>query len=282
MKIKIFLIVIILFELLVAKSNILAQFKFPENLSSKDSLKLTEQINKAIDIYSFKGGLHLDTILEIVPESAQLWQWRAMTLYKEKKYSLGKPALDNAVKYDAYEWLDYRAFMECIFSKDYAAAITDFKAAPKICKRLIVMEHPYDFYLGICYLQINKKDSAEFYFNKTIADEKKYKTDETWIHYLHWFYLGIVKFENEDFSDAILCFEKSLKLYPNFSDAKFYKAICLLKSNQNEEAKKIFLESRIDYNNGMTFSEDNSVYETYPYQLNKAMLNKQFRELEMR
>ena len=34
------------------------------------------------------------------------------------------------------------------------------------------MEHLYDFYVGICYLQLNKMETAEYYFNKTLADEK--------------------------------------------------------------------------------------------------------------
>ena len=127
------------------------------------------------------------------------------------------------------------------------------------------MEHLYDFYVGICYLQLNKMETGEYYFNKTLADEKKYKSDATWIHYLHWYYLGIVKFEKKDFKNAILCFDESIKLYPQFSDAKYYKARCLFMDKKLEDAKEVFK----DANNGFTFNEDNSIYELYPYQVNK-------------
>lgn len=62
-----------------------------------------------------------------------------------------------------------------------------------------------------------------------------------------------------------MCFDESIKLYPQFSDAKYYKARCLFMDKKLEDAKEVFK----DANNGFTFNEDNSIYELYPYQVNK-------------
>lgn len=57
-------------------------------------------------------------------------------------------------------------------------------------------------------------------------------------------------------------------MYPNFSDAKFYKAICLARKESFEEAKTLLKESEEDYKIGYKLNEDNTIYETYPYQKN--------------
>ncbi len=245
-------------------------FKTPSNASPEDSVKLKEYANKLKDFgLTFNGGLFIDSILSIAPNNGQLCQRRALQLFRQKKYELALPYLDQAVKYDAHEWLDYRAFMECIFSKKYSKAIEDFNNARIICKRSIVQEHPYDFYVGLCYLQMNKLDSAELYFTKTIDDERKYKSSESWINYLHWFYLGVVHFERDDFKQSLFYFEKCLKLYPNFSDAKYYKAICIMRDNKIIDAYEAMYDAKIDSDKGFTFTDDSATDETYPYQVSK-------------
>jgi tetratricopeptide (TPR) repeat protein len=37
------------------------------------------------------------------------------------------------------------------------------------------------------------------------------------------------KYEQNKWEEAIIIFDKSLKMYPEFSDAKYYKAICYAK-----------------------------------------------------
>ena len=46
-------------------------------------------------------------------------------------------------------------------------------------------------------------------------------------HFLDLFYLGISKYEQGKWEEAITEFDNSLQQYPNFSDVEFYKTICL-------------------------------------------------------
>ena len=232
-------------------------------LTQEDSLKLNHYFDKLekLPLFSQRRGLYIDSALAISPESAYMWQQRAMPLFKQKKYEIGMVYLDNAVKYNPNRYLDYRAFMKCIFSKNYTESIKDFQAAQTLKGNSFVMDHSCDFYIGLCYLQLNRLDSAEYFIKKTIEEEKKTISDETWIHFLHWFYLGIIKFEQEDYSTAVTYFDKTLKLYTRFSDAKYYKAICLENMQKEKEALSLMVEASENFEQGYTINEDNAIYE---------------------
>ena len=191
-----------------------------------------------------------------------------MPLYKQKKYEIGAPFLDSAVKYDAQRYIDYRAFMKCIFQKSYRDAIKDFQTAKIVIGAGAVMDHYYDFYIGLCYLQLDELDSAQHYLTATINYQQHTNGD---VHFLDLFYLGIVFYEKEDYPKAIEAFDKSLAVYKDFSDAKFYKATCLWKINKNEQALAVMKEGELDFKQGSTIIEDNVIYEKYPYQVDKAV-----------
>lgn len=242
-----------------------------KSVTAQDSIKLNyyfEQL-EALPLFSQKRGTYIDSVLTILPDNAYAWQQRAMPLLKQKKYEIAMPYLNKAVDLDPKKYLDYRAFIRCIFSKDYTGSIVDFKNAQKQFGTSIVMDHSYDFYMGLCYLQLNKLDSAEYLIAKTIEDEKKNRSDESWIHFLHWFYYGITQFEKDNYEKAIVYFDKSLKSYQQFSDAKFYKAMCLENLKKEKEALSLMIEASQDYEKGYTINEDNAIYEAYPYQVNK-------------
>jgi tetratricopeptide (TPR) repeat protein len=126
------------------------------------------------------------------------------------------------------------------------------------------MDHTYDFYIAISYLQLNEFEKAEKILQNYV--DEIYKNRDKLEHPTAYFYLGIAKFELKKFDEAIVIFDKALKIYPNFSDAKFYKAICLVRKESFEEAKTLLKESEEDYKIGYKLNEDNTIYETYPYQ----------------
>jgi len=222
------------------------------------------------NLYSQRRQRYLDSALAISPWQAHLWQQKAMPLYKQKKYEAGAPYLDSAVKYDPKSYIDYRAFMKCIFQKSYQSAIPDFWAAKIIIGDGDVMDHTYDFYLGLCYLQLNRFDSACYYLDKTTTDQLK-TLGEHYVHPLDLFYLAITYYETERYAQAVETFDKCLKLYPNFSDAKYYKAICLRRLHKREEAFALIKEAEQDFKQGYTINEDNTDYEAYPYQVVKPI-----------
>ncbi|MCP2026311.1 tetratricopeptide (TPR) repeat protein [Flavobacterium sp. HSC-32F16] len=197
---------------------------------------------------------------------AYLWQQKAMPYFKCKKYEVGMPYLKKAVLYDKERWLSYRAFMKCIFSRDYKDAIIDFDQAIKLYGNSYVMDHSFGFYKGLCYLQLNEYEKAEKLFDDYVNDI--YKNRQQLEHPTAYFYQGIAKYELKKWDEAIAIFDKALKIYPEFSDAKVYKAICWLKQGKpQEEVMALINIAKDDAKKGFSINEDNAIYETYPYQM---------------
>ncbi|UXE67614.1 MAG: tetratricopeptide repeat protein [Chryseotalea sp. WA131a] len=255
-----------------------------KKISVQDSIRLYKYLDKVgeFSLFSIKRQLYIDSALTIVPKASQLWQQKAMPLFKQKKYEIGMPYLDSAVKYDkTNHWLEYRAFIKCIFQKSYHAAIKDFNLAQKQNGNSYVMDHSYQFYKSLCYLQLNKFDSAEYLIDKEIKEEIKTRKEA---HHLHWLYLGIVQFEKENYVEAIKSFDNGLKLYPQFSDIQFYKALCLYELKQNKQAVELLQSAKENLQKGYGINEDNAIYEAYPYQINKSMVEaflEGFQEMEV-
>lgn len=131
------------------------------------------------------------------------------------------------------------------------------------------MDHPYNFYIGLCHLQLNNLDSSEYHL-KNLVDEELKAHGEKWVHYNHLYYLGIVYTEKNDYTAALACFERALKQYDKFCDAKYYKAICQYKLNSKREAAATMEEAYVNFKDGYGMNEDNVIYERYPYQVRKS------------
>ncbi|MGV2450895.1 UNVERIFIED_CONTAM: tetratricopeptide repeat protein [Ralstonia mannitolilytica] len=241
----------------------------------KDARKILQQeiIKEHLENGAWKHMLfskewqdNIDTGLKKDSTIAYLWQQKAMPLFKQRKYELGMPLIDKAVYYDEEAYLPYRAFILCIFVKNYSKAIDDFKECVRKYGNQYEMDHTYNFYIALCYLQLNLFDKAE----KLLSDDIKTtvnKNGEDWVNPVTLFYYGIAKYEQQKWKEAIVEFDKALNLYPKFSDAKFYKAICLKHLNENFKANILLAEGKKDAEEGNTISESNAIYEKYPYQV---------------
>ncbi|PTT18701.1 hypothetical protein DBR27_00515, partial [Flavobacterium sp. HMWF030] len=128
------------------------------------------------------------------------------------------------------------------------------------------MDHTYSFYIGLCYLQLNEYAKAEKVLDDYVNDI--YKNRQQLEHPTAYFYQGIAKYELKKWDEAIAIFDKALKIYPEFSDAKVYKAICWLKQGKpKEEVVALIDKAKEDAKKGFSINEDNTIYETYPYQI---------------
>jgi hypothetical protein len=103
--------------------------------SKQDSLKAKTYFDNSwkYSLGSVQHQLYLDSALAIMPTNAYYWQQKSMPLYKAHKHELGKPFVDSAVKYDPSHWLEYRAFLKCIYHRTYTDALTDFYTAWVSC-----------------------------------------------------------------------------------------------------------------------------------------------------
>jgi len=222
--------------------------------------------------YSKSWEIYIDSALFFLPQEAYLWQQKGMPYFKKMKYQAGMRFLDSAVKYDKKRYLDYRAFMKCIFQKDYVNALVDFWESRHINGNSGLMDHPYNFYIGLCHLQLNDFDSAQIYFSSCVAEQEK-NLGKDWVHPLHTLYCGIVLFEKEQFVEAMKYFDQSLVQYRHFADAEYYKALCLANTGKFKEAYGLIQQADEDFKKHLTFNEDNAIYERYPYQINRSMLD---------
>ena len=242
--------------------------------SHSDSLRAKQYFDSSwnYSLGSQKHQLYLDSALMVLPTHAWYWQQKSMPLYKAHKFEAGKPFLDSAVKYDPGRWLDYAAFLECIYERNYYRSLKDFYTSRALYGNKPVMDHPYNFFIGLCHLQLNHFDSSEYYFNSCIEEARKTK-GESWVHVNHLFYMGIVCYEKEEYTRAIGYFDKALAQYKRFSDAQYYKAICLYQLKKTKEALVCMEEAEANFNAGYGLNEDNALYEYYPYQLRKYYLS---------
>jgi tetratricopeptide (TPR) repeat protein len=211
-------------------------------------------------------GANIDAGLKEDSTIAYLWQQRAMPLFKQRKYDLGMEYLDKAVRYNA-EWLDYRAFIKCIFAKTYRSALVDFQEAVKRHGNNYVMDHSYHFYMALCYLQLNEYDKALTLLKGGI-DKLDREKGADWAHHLSLFYQGIAYYELQRYDEAIASFDRALLKYKDFSDVKYFKGKCFLLQGKEAAGLALMREAKADYKKGFTINEDNSFYEEYPYQVN--------------
>ena len=240
--------------------------KFTEK--QQDSLKEIYLKNGAwqTDVYSQEWQNEIDKGLEVDSTLAYFWQQKAMPLFKQSKYEIGMTFIDKAVKYNPEGWQNYRAFIKCIFSKQYNDAIIDFQDYQETYGYGFVMDHSYDFYIALSYLQLSEFEEAEKLFEK---DYKRTldKKGEDWLHHLDIFYYGISKYELKKYDEALVLFDQALARYPQFSDVQYYKAKILYKLGKPEEADSLYKSAKEYARKGFSINEDNVVYERYPYQI---------------
>ena len=246
-------------------------------LNVEDSIKMNDYKSLAykFGVYSQERQKYLDSALLIKPDDAYLWQQKAMPLYKARKYSLGKPFLEKAVLHNPERYLDYSAFMKCIFSKEYKESIAEFIQMKETYGDSYVMDHTYNFYIALNYLQLNQFQNGKAFLLKSKAQQLLDFPDdphEEACHYLDWFYLGIADYELGNYQEAIQNIDMSLKVYTNFGDAMYYKALCYLNLGNQEKASEWFELANANRSN--TINEDNVFYELYPYQIyHKLIVN---------
>jgi len=238
-----------------------------DNIKKQDSI-VSETLHRAYqnDLYSQEFQSEIDRGLALDSTIANLWQQKAMPLFKQGKYEIGMKYIDNAVKYDRQGYQDYRAFTKCIFAKTYKEAIADFQDYKKRFGYSYVMDHSYDFYIGLSYLQLNEFKKAEEIF-KTDYESQINEHGKSWLHPVDLFYYGISKYEQGKYKEAIELFNLALEIHTQFSDVQYYKAFCLDKIGLKEDSKKLMETAKINGERGYSFNEDNADYERYPYQV---------------
>jgi len=217
--------------------------------------------------------LYLDSAISLNPNYAYLYQQKALPYFGQGKYEIAAAIIDKAVKADPQAYIDYRAYMKCIYGNRHVEAIQDFVEAKKLKgEKAHVFDHSYDFYIGLCHLQLNEFDKAVEFLKKSIEHTEK-TSGPSWVHWLDYFYAGIAFQELQNHEEAIAYFDKSIANHKNFSDAKYYKVISLYRMKKYVEAKSLILECDFDFKAGYSMNANDSKYGRYPYQINQELID---------
>jgi tetratricopeptide (TPR) repeat protein len=231
----------------------------------KDKQYYLEKAKKSYPQTSLEFRACLDSAIKIYPEDAQLWREVATSYFKSGLYAPAMKYINKAVELDPQAWLSYRAFMKCIFLKDYQQAITDFKAALALKNQMYEMDHTFYFYTSISYLKLNRLDSANYYMN--LSAKEQLSNGKSSAHYVDLFYWGLIKHKQKNYAQALMYYNNALAQYSSFPDALYYKAVILLQQKKKKEALALLKLAEQKLQSGYRLNEDNEIYVNYPYQI---------------
>ena len=255
-------------------SIVLLQNSFGQNQLDCNNKQFQDSlITKYLDKGAYKFGynhpnwqVYCDSILAICPNIARVYQQKALPYIKSGDFAKAFPLEDKAAQLDPKRYLDYKAFLKCLFSKDYEGSIKDFEEAERLNPNNFVMDHSYWFYQGLCYLELKNYVQAEKCLKKDILLQTQ--GDSTIkAHYNSYLYLGIICLETKRYADAQSNFEETLKQYSQLPDAHFYMAM-IHKELGNAKEKRHFLENAREFaSKGYRQNEDQEIYSNYPHQI---------------
>lgn len=272
---------LILFLSIFISQNCLGQTQTIDcfNTNIQDSL-VTRYMNNGAFKYGYnhpKWGIYCDSLIAICPNIALPYREKAIPYIKSGDFGKAFPLEDRAVEIEPKKWLDYRAFLKCIFSKDYNGAIQDFEIAQKQSPNGFIMDHSYQFYLGLCYLELKDLDNAEENLKKDILIQTKGDTALK-AHFNSYLYLGIIYLEKQNYKNAELFLQESLKQFSQMPDANYYLAMTYKALGKQTEKRKYIEIAQATIKRGLGLSEDNEIYTNYPHQITIYEIEKELNE----
>lgn len=213
-----------------------------------------------------KWQLYCDSILMVCSDVAEAYQLKAIPFLKYGDMLNAMPLLDKAVFYDTLQFLPYRAFIKCIFAKDYTGAIEDFEESTRRAGNAGVMDHSFAFYLGLCYLESGKPTEAVRYFAEDVKTQQT-RTGSSDAHFNSWLYQGIALLDLHQLDSAKASLAKCLAIYPQHPDGNYYIAIVHKTLGQHDDALRYTRAARSALKARYSMNEDNLYYVYYPRQI---------------
>jgi len=209
--------------------------------------------------------LYLDSLIAICP-LAIAYREKAIPFIMGGDYAKAFPLEDKAVELEPKTYTAYRAFLKCIFTKDYFGAITDFEKAQQLTPDGYEMDHTYFFYMGLCNLELKNYTAAEENFQRDISIQTRGDKGNT-PHFNSLLYAGILYFEMKNIVKAKEFLLQCLKAYSNSPDANYYLALTYnLEGDIN--TKRQYLRAAYEaVSNGYLLNETNEAFTYYPHQI---------------
>jgi tetratricopeptide (TPR) repeat protein len=209
---------------------------------------------------------YCDSIIALCPNTAEAYQLKAVPFIKNGEYEKAMPLYDRAAQVDPGRYTGHRGFIKCLFTKDYESAIADLQKAHQLVPNGYVMDHTFQFYEGLCHLELGNYTPAEQCLKQDIyiqtnGDPKKRP------HFNSLLYMGILYYEMGKYDQARTYLLNCLNLYEKLPVANYYLAF-VLGRNGNLVAKKQYLEiAKQSYLDGYRMNEDQLYYVNYPHEV---------------
>jgi tetratricopeptide (TPR) repeat protein len=222
---------------------------------------------------------YFDSLLAICPQIASAYQLKAVPAIKNGEYQKAFALNDVAARLDPQQFLSYRGFLKCIFTKDYTGAIADFSKANQITPGGAEMDHSFYFYLGLCYLELGEYQQATKNFNEDIFFQNRGDSTKE-VHFNSLLYMGIVKWENNEPDSAKMYLVRSLRVYRELPEANYYLAMIYKKENNILLEKKYLDIAQHSLVSGYSMNEDNVFYANYPHQITLYEIKEAISEMQ--
>ncbi len=277
-----FLSVLLLLQLVSCQSSSKISIDKCINETEKDNL-ITKYLTNGAFLYSYNDpnwGIYCDSLIAICPNIAEVYRIKAIPHIKNGDYAQAFLLENKTVELDAQTWMSYRAFLKCIFTKDYEGAIVDFDEAEKLNPKDYVMDHTHFFYRGLCNLELGNYQEAERDLKQDVAIQTN-GNDSVSVHFNTLFYLGVLYYETEQYNNAIIYLENSIKNYNQFPDAHYYLAKILINQHKNELAAKYLQIAQNSLEKGYSINEDNVFYANYPHQITLYEVTQEINQLKL-
>lgn len=170
--------------------------------------------------------------------NASVYRYMSIAFIKRGFGAEFYPLYAKAVELDPLTWLGWRGYMFLYYYRDYNRAIKDFDALDPLTPNFV--DYPQaqsiDFMRGIAYLGLDDYDTAIEYLDKYI----EYESESIGIEYIDdkaMLYKAIALFKQEKISEALKVIDLANSYSFKSSEYYFWKAKCLTKQNQKEEAR---------------------------------------------
>jgi tetratricopeptide (TPR) repeat protein len=241
---------------------------------NKPTIEVTQKLLDSLSAYpqlAIQSDLYLKLILDYYPDRDDAYMGRSVAYNKGGEHATGFAMLNRAVELAPILHLGYRSFVKLYMMHDYEGALQDCLRLDSLTSyaKPGVWGEDLDMVIGLCYLQLNDFQKARLRFTNSINAVTK-EVGKEWNSPRVFLYLGITLMKEKAYSQAIQTFDELIQLYPNFSEAYYYKAQCYsaLKDLKNAEAtlekcKQVF---------GKYGAEKNPYFEL-PYQIYPSMLS---------
>lgn len=208
--------------------------------------------------------LACDSVIAVCPNWDRVYQMKAMPFIKMGRGAEAYYWLDKAIALNPGEHLDYRAFLKCIFTKDYEGALKDFAEAEKLLPGGGLMDHSYSFYSALCYIGLGEFSTAANLLDSIATAQEKRLTNA---HFNTYFYQGLAHYLAGRNTLAEKAFNRCFAIHPYHPDAHFYSGQMKKARGEKEKAKSHFRACISALKEGYNNSEDQEIYVRYPYEV---------------